>query len=91
MTVAVETRDPLENAAPWTKVGVVDWAAAVRGRSAAKVAASASPAIGRVEGKCFKRNSLFYTREEWAELERGQISTRRHLGLGARVCRQLAN
>src|SRR5881628_2735950 len=61
VTVAVETLDPVENAAPWTKVGVVDWAAAVRGRSAAKVAASASPAIGRVEGKCFKRDSLFYT------------------------------
>src|SRR5947199_8885541 len=46
VTVAVETLDPVENAAPWTKVGVVDWAAAVRGsgRRAPRVAITARPA-----------------------------------------------
>jgi len=31
VTVIVETRDPVENAVPWTKVGALDWATTVRG------------------------------------------------------------
>src|SRR5438046_506106 len=55
VTVAVETLDPVENAAPWTKVGVVDWAAAVRGsgRRAPRVAITARPAVDRTDGKSF--------------------------------------
>src|SRR5947199_9626197 len=47
VTVAVETLDPVENAAPWTKVGVVDWAAAVRGRGggARRVAITTRPGV----------------------------------------------
>src|SRR5438128_5436275 len=44
VTVTDETRDPLENAAPWTKVGV-DWATAGRGSIAdIPCSAAAGPA-----------------------------------------------
>ena len=45
VTATAETRDPLENAVPWPKVGVVDWATAGRGRIAeTPCSAAAGPA-----------------------------------------------
>src|SRR5438552_2087748 len=53
VTVIVETRDPVENAVPWTKVGVFDWATAGRGGRAPRVAITARPAVDRAERRCF--------------------------------------
>src|SRR2546422_2292950 len=58
VTVNAETRDPVENAAPWTKVGE---AAAVRGRRAPKVATTARPIAERAEGKNFTETPSFCT------------------------------
>src|SRR5436190_18403177 len=52
-TVSAGTRDPVENAAPWTKVGVVDWATAVRGSGTPRVAITARAAVDRADGECF--------------------------------------
>src|SRR5437899_12837247 len=53
VTVAAGTRDPIENAAPWTKVGVVDCAAAGRGTRTPRVAIRARAPVERAEGGCF--------------------------------------
>src|SRR5438876_1811731 len=53
VTVVVRTRDPVENAEPWTKVGVVAWPRAGRARRAARAAITARRAAERAEGKCF--------------------------------------
>src|SRR5438132_8463044 len=53
VTVTVEMRDPVENAAPWTQVGVVDPATAVRGSRAPRVANTARPTVARADGDCF--------------------------------------
>src|SRR5437016_4890074 len=53
VTVTVETRDPVENAVPWTKVGALDWATTVRGSRTPRVAITARPAVDRADGKCF--------------------------------------
>ena len=58
VTVNAETRDPVENAVPWTKVGE---AAAVRGRRAPKVAITAMLAAERVEGNFFTQTPVLYT------------------------------
>src|SRR5438067_8324697 len=50
VTVIVETRDPVENAVPWTKVGVFDWATAGRGGRTPRVAITARPAADRADG-----------------------------------------
>src|SRR3989442_1209999 len=50
VTVSDGTRDPVENAAPWTKVGL---ATAVRGRRTPRVAITAKPAVHRVDAKYF--------------------------------------
>src|SRR5213595_339901 len=52
-TVSVETRDPVENAAPWTKVGVVDWATAQRGSGTPRAAITARAAADRADGEWF--------------------------------------
>src|SRR5436305_13954666 len=53
VAVIVETRDPVENAVPWTKVGVFDWATAGRGGRTPRVAITARPAVDRAERRCF--------------------------------------
>src|SRR5256885_3183301 len=53
VTVAVETLVPVENAAPSTKLGVVDWATAARGSTTPRVAITARPAADRTEPKSF--------------------------------------
>src|SRR5438128_5819060 len=53
VTVSAETRDPVENAAPWTKVGVVDWAPAGRARRTPRAAITARPTPDRVLSKFF--------------------------------------
>src|SRR5213593_1105907 len=53
VTVVDETRDPVENAAPWTKVGVIDWAPAVTESRTPSAAITARRAPDRAEGKCF--------------------------------------
>ena len=55
MTVSDGTRDPVEAAAPWTKVGL---ATAVRGRRTPRVAITARPAVEKVDGKCLTVISL---------------------------------
>src|SRR5882724_10871945 len=57
VTVNAETRDPVENAVPWTKVGE---AAAVHGRRAPKVAITAMLAAERVEGNFFTQTPVLY-------------------------------
>src|SRR5256884_3079940 len=52
VTVTVETRDPVDNAAPWTQVGVVEPATAVRGSRTPRVANTARPAVDRPDGEC---------------------------------------
>src|SRR5439155_23960016 len=52
VTVTVETRDPVDNAAPWTQVGVVEPATAVRGSRTPRVANTARPAVDRSDGEC---------------------------------------
>src|SRR5438094_2458473 len=54
VTVNVEVREVVENAAPWTKVGVVDWATAVLGSRAPRVAITAAPTGDRAARKNFK-------------------------------------
>src|SRR6266446_5852118 len=49
----------VENAVPWTKVGVVDWATAVRGRTVARAAIRARRAADRAECKRFTVNPSF--------------------------------
>src|SRR5947209_6711597 len=49
VTVIAGTRDPVENAVPWTNVAL---ATAVRGNRAPRVAITARPAVDRVDGKC---------------------------------------
>src|SRR5438046_441586 len=51
--VAVETRDPVENALPWTMVGMVDWATEVRGGRTPRIEIRARPAVDRADGKRF--------------------------------------
>src|SRR5882724_7815851 len=58
VTVNAETRDPVENAVPWTKV---EEAAVVRGRRAPKVAITAMLAAERVEGNFFTQTPVLYT------------------------------
>jgi hypothetical protein len=53
VTVNVEVREAVENAAPWTKVGVVDWPTAVLGSRAPKVAITATPTEDSAAGKDF--------------------------------------
>src|SRR5204862_7521790 len=53
VTVTVGTRDPVENAAPWTQVGAVERATAVQGSRAPRVANTARPAVDRADGECF--------------------------------------
>src|SRR2546425_3954196 len=43
----------VENAAPWTKVGVVDWAPAVRGSGSPRAAITARAAADRADGEWF--------------------------------------
>src|SRR5438105_15136991 len=50
VTVSDGARDPVEAAAPWTKVGL---ATAVRGRRTPRVAITAKPAVDRADAKCF--------------------------------------
>src|SRR3989442_5956944 len=50
VTVIVETRDPVENAAPWTKAPAVDWATAGRGSRTPRVAITARSAVDRADG-----------------------------------------
>src|SRR5205809_733292 len=50
VTVNDGTRDPVEAAAPWTKVGL---ATAVRGRRTPRVAITAKPAVDRADAKSF--------------------------------------
>src|SRR5438445_4906571 len=57
VTVSAGTRDPVENAVPWTKVGVVDWASAVRGSRTPTVAITASAAVDRADDKSFTGDS----------------------------------
>src|SRR5947208_14396095 len=51
VTVTVGTRDPVENAAPWTQVGAVERATAVRGRRTPRVANTARPAVARADAE----------------------------------------
>src|SRR5216683_5704962 len=51
VTVIVEKR-AVENAVPWTKVGVVDWPTTARGSRTPRVAITTRPAVDRVDGKC---------------------------------------
>src|SRR5437899_4241516 len=53
VTVTVETRDPVDNAAPWTQVGVVEPATAVRGSRTPRVANTARPAVDRSDREDF--------------------------------------
>jgi len=53
VTVTVETRDPVENVAAWTKVGVVDWATVGRARRTPRMAITARRGPGWAEGKSF--------------------------------------
>src|SRR5207249_5592639 len=53
VTVTVEMRDPVENAAPCTQVGVVERATAVRGSRTPRVANTAKPTVVRADGDCF--------------------------------------
>src|SRR5207247_4349276 len=50
VTVSDGTRDPVEAAAPWTKVGL---ATAVCGRRTPRVAITARPAVDRADAKSF--------------------------------------
>src|SRR5439155_8932788 len=52
VTVMVERR-AVENAVPWTKVGVVDWATAGRGNRTPKVTITTRPVVDRADGECF--------------------------------------
>src|SRR5882724_12906620 len=52
VTVTDETRDPVANAAPWTKVGV-DWATVARARRTPRMAVTARRGPGWAEGKSF--------------------------------------
>src|SRR5229473_3309279 len=58
VTVNAETRDPVENAVPWTKVAL---ATAVRGNRTPSVAMTTSPAAERAEGKYFTETPSFCT------------------------------
>src|SRR5438093_7994160 len=53
VTVTVEMRDPVANAAPWTQVGVVELAAAVPGGRAPRVAHTARPTVVMADSDCF--------------------------------------
>src|SRR2546422_1085122 len=55
VTVIAGTRDPVENAVPWTNVAL---ATAVRGNRAPRVAITTRPAVDRVDGKCLTVISL---------------------------------
>src|SRR5690348_16516837 len=82
VTVVVRTRDPLENAVPWTKVGVVARPTAGRARRAAR-AITARRAPDGAEGKCFTVIHLFTkARMARAETRLGFEST----PCGARGC-----
>src|SRR5437870_6811630 len=54
----------VEKVVPWTKVGVVDWATAVRERRIPKAAIAAKPAVDGVECKYFTRTPSFFHRLE---------------------------
>src|SRR2546428_11430096 len=56
VTLNAETRDPVENAVPWTKVGL---AIAVRGSRAPRVTMTTRPAAERAEGKYFTETPSF--------------------------------
>src|SRR2546425_7360252 len=47
----------VENAAPWTKLGVVDWATAVRGSGTPRAAITARAAADRADGEWFTDSS----------------------------------
>src|SRR6266581_6889139 len=53
VTVTVEMRDPVANAPPWTQIGVVEPATAVRGSRTPRVANTARPTAARADGDCF--------------------------------------
>src|SRR5207247_4594644 len=77
VTVVVRTRSPVENAVPWTKVGVVAWPTAGRARRAARAAITARRAPDGAEGKSFIVIYSLTTRE-WRERELAWDSTRLH-------------
>src|SRR6266700_1589521 len=77
-TVVVRTRSPVENAVPWTKVGVVAWPTAGRARRAARAAITARRAPDGAEGKSFMVIYSF-TKREWRERELAWDSTRLHV------------
>src|SRR5438067_4810224 len=60
VTVTVETRDPVDNAAPWTQVGVVEPATAVRGSRTPRVANTARPAVDSSDGECLMVISITF-------------------------------
>src|SRR5438876_2200826 len=68
VTVVVRTRSPVENAVPWTKVGLVAWPTAGRARRAARAAITARRAPDGAEGKNFMVIYSF-TKREWRERE----------------------
>src|SRR2546421_12048101 len=57
VTVTVGTRDPVENAAPWTQVGAVERATAGHGSRAPRVGNTARPAVGRADAERFVGSS----------------------------------
>src|SRR5437667_8924517 len=78
VTVVVRTRSPVENAVPWTKVGLVAWPTAGRARRAARAAITARRAPDGAEGKSFMVIYSF-TKREWRERELAWDSTRLHV------------
>src|SRR5207247_9873485 len=52
-TVTVETRAPVPNAVPWTRVGVVDRATAARGSRTPRLAITARQAVDREDDDHF--------------------------------------
>src|SRR6266478_2196780 len=55
----------VENAAPWTKVGVLDWAPAVAESRTPRTAITARRATDRAEGKCFTVIHSFTDARGW--------------------------
>src|SRR5438552_11704006 len=83
VTVVVRTRSPVENAVPWTKVGVVAWPTAGRARRAARAAITARRAPDGADGKSFMGHLLLYK----ARMARAGTCLRFCLGFDSTPCR----
>src|SRR5438132_9121287 len=77
VTANAETRDPLENAVPWTKVGL---ATAGRGSRTPRVEIRTKRAAERANGKCFTQTPSFTRAIFWGSSRSNQAEASSEAG-----------